>query len=129
MTLLQKIADLMRKNEDTVASLSRKSGLPYTTIDGLFKKGYAGARISTIQAIARVYNVSLDYLIRDEIEDPRYGMPSPALSPEDQLLLQAFHQLTPAARAVLLSTAQNMLQEPSMRQDGSMSLAMLSAAG
>ena len=77
MNLLQKLTELMRENGDTVASLSRKSGIPYTTIDGLFKKGFSGARISTIQAISKTYGVSLDYLIRDEITDKEYGLYDP----------------------------------------------------
>lgn len=89
MNLLQKLTELMNKNGDTVASLSRKSGLPYTTIDGLFKKGFAGARISTIQAIAKTYHVSADYLIRDEIEDPTFGLVDPTLPPDAPKTLEA----------------------------------------
>lgn len=89
MNLLQKLTELMNKNGDTVASLSRKSGLPYTTIDGLFKKGFAGARISTIQAIAKTYHVSADYLIRDEIEDPSFGLVDTSLPPDAPKTLEA----------------------------------------
>ena len=89
MNLLQKLTELMNKHGDTVASLSRKSGLPYTTIDGLFKKGFAGARISTIQAIAKTYHVSADYLIRDEIEDPTFGLVDASVPPDVPKTLEA----------------------------------------
>lgn len=85
MTLLDKLAGLMEEHRDTVASLSRKTGLPYTTIDGLFKKGFAGARIGTVQAIARAYGVSLDYMIRDEITDPHFGQESAFVASFDGL--------------------------------------------
>lgn len=92
MTLLQKLTELMESHGDTVASLSRKSGVPYTTIDGLFKKGFTGAKISTIQAIARAYGVSLDYMIRDEIDDPMYGLGNAGLTGMEHDILEAMHQ-------------------------------------
>ena len=107
MTLLQKLTDLMKKNGDTVASLSRKSGLPYTTIDGLFKKGFVGARISTIEAISKTYNVSLDYMCRDEIEDPHYGIEEPASSEDEMRLLHAWRQAEKSARGIALEILEN----------------------
>ena len=107
MTLLQKLTDLMGKNGDTVASLSRKTGLPYTTIDGLFKKGFAGARITTIQAISRAYNVSLDYMIRDEITDPNYGLDAPASTPEETRLLRAWRGAEAGVRVLALEMLEN----------------------
>ncbi len=117
MTLLQKITDLMENAGDTVASLSRKTGLPYTTIDGLYKKGYAGARITTIQAIARAYGVSLDYLIRDEITDPRYGMGSPALTATEAELVDLFRQLNGDGQEMVLGAARNALEVGALRKE------------
>lgn len=109
MTLLDKLAVLMEEHRDTVASLSRKTGLPYTTIDGLFKKGFAGARIGTVQAIARAYGVSLDYMIRDEITDPLYGLPPEVvdLSDQEQQLVLAYRSATDAAREIAFETLIN----------------------
>ena len=98
-------------------------GVAESTIS-LYENSKRDPDLVTLARIADALNTSVDALLCRAEQSP-----APALSPEDRLLLQAFHQLTPAARSVLLSTAQNMLQEPSMRQDGSMSLAMLSAAG
>jgi len=107
MNLLQKLTELMQENGDTVASLSRKSGIPYTTIDGLFKKGFAGTRISTIQAIGRTYHVSMDYLILDEIDDPQYGLVSEKLLPAERRLLSAWRAATPSAQEIALETLEN----------------------
>lgn len=107
MNLLQKLTELMEKNGDTVASLSRKSGVPYTTIDGLFKKGFAGARISTIQAIGRTYHVSTDYLIRDEIDDPQFGLMADKLQPIERRLLSAWRNAEPGAQEIALETLEN----------------------
>lgn len=97
----------MKKNGDTVASLSRKSGLPYTTIDGLFKKGFAGVRISTVEALCRTYGVSLDYLIRDEVEDPGYGLDAEASTDDEQRLLAAWRAADERARQDALHTLES----------------------
>ena len=49
------------------SKLSQLSGVPYTTIDGFYKKGYENTKISTIRKIASALNVSLDYLVDDNI--------------------------------------------------------------
>lgn len=64
MDLLDRLKLLMQKTNDSNASLARNSGIPYTTIDGLFKKGYKNAYVSTIQKLSDYFNVSIDYLIR-----------------------------------------------------------------
>ncbi len=100
MNLLQKLTVLMDQNGDSVASLARKSGLPYTTVDGLFKKGFANARITTIERICDAYGVSMDYLIRDEIDDPHYGMVTvDNLSTEEQELVFLYRRAEPTARS------------------------------
>lgn len=107
MNLLQKLTELMENHGDNVASLSRKSGVPYTTIDGLYKKGYAGARIQTIEALARSYGVSLDYMIKDEIEDPRFGLEPLSLEDTERQLLAAWRGADDSARGIALEILKN----------------------
>ncbi len=45
------------------STLSTNCGVPYTTIDGLYKKGYGNAKLSTIRRIADYFGVSIDYLL------------------------------------------------------------------
>lgn len=51
------------------SELARACGVPYTTIDGFYKKGYENAKISTLKKIAEAFNVSLDWLILDRSPD------------------------------------------------------------
>lgn len=63
MNFLDRLRILMGNNGDNNSSLAKKSGIPYTTIDGLFKRGWEKAQISTIQRICDYYRVSLDYMV------------------------------------------------------------------
>lgn len=73
MTFLEKIDALMEEYGLNKNTLSQKSGIPYTTIDGWYKKGYSNARLPTIQRLANYFDTTLDYLIRDEITDKDFG--------------------------------------------------------
>lgn len=68
MTFLEKLDLLMESSGLNKNKLSILSGVPYTTIDGFYKKGYENAKISTIRKIAKALGCSLDYLIEDEPE-------------------------------------------------------------
>lgn len=46
--------------------LSIASGIPYTTIDGLYKKGYDNVKLSTLIKLASYFDVTLDYLINGD---------------------------------------------------------------
>lgn len=68
MDMLQKIDSLMRKKEITSKlELSKKADIPYTTIDGMYKKGTENTKRSTLLKLANFFGCSLDYLIDDEI--------------------------------------------------------------
>lgn len=73
MDFLEKLNYLMQEKEINKNVLSKESGVPYTTIDGFYKKGYQNAKLSTIKKLAEYFNTTLDYLMRDEIVDKNYG--------------------------------------------------------
>lgn len=75
MNLLEKIdyrsAFLGIKNRK---ELSEIADIPYSTLSSMFNKGYEKTKMSTLQKIARALDCSMDYLVRDDIEDPHYGL-------------------------------------------------------
>ena len=63
MTLTDRIDQLMAKNGiKTKAELSRLTEIPYTTIDGFYKKGTDRIKLSTLQKLCDVLGCSIDYL-------------------------------------------------------------------
>lgn len=73
MDFLQKLDFLMEKYGLNKNSMSQNSGIPYTTIDGWYKKGYDGLKLSTFKKLAEYFNTTLDFWIKDDITDPNYG--------------------------------------------------------
>lgn len=76
MDFLEKLDFLMDKFDLTKTSLSQKSGIPYTTIDAWYKKGYEGLKLTTLRKLATYFNTTLDYWFLDDITDPNYGKSS-----------------------------------------------------
>lgn len=68
MSFLTRLDELMEKKGINRAQLSRETGIPYTTINSFYHKGYGNVRLSTLQKLAEYFNCSLDYLVDDEIQ-------------------------------------------------------------
>lgn len=54
---------LMEARKINKSTLAKESGIPYTTIDGFYKKGCDNIKLSTLQKLSEYFGVSLDYLI------------------------------------------------------------------
>ena len=55
--------ELMAENGINKSILSKESGVPYTTIDGFYKKGCDNIKLSTLEKIADYFGVTIDFLL------------------------------------------------------------------
>ena len=69
MGLTDKLDILMKERNINKAELARESGVPYTTIDGFYKKGSENAKLSTLKKLCAYLGCSLDYLADDTVSD------------------------------------------------------------
>ena len=105
MNFLEKLDYLMDKEKINKNILSKNSGIPYTTLDGFYKKGYQNTKLSTVQKIANYFNVSLDYLIFDEITDLDYGKTEKfKITTDEMYLIQRYRNLDEYDKQVVNST-------------------------
>lgn len=119
MNLLEKLDALKASTGDSNASLARKAGVPVTTIYGLYQKGYANMQLSTLQALCDYFNVSLDYLAKDDKED---GTINVKLSNTETELISLYRGLNDQGRDTLLGTARGLVANPAMREDGGLNV-------
>ena len=99
--------------------LSELSGIPYSTIAGFYTKGYDKMKLSTLKSLANFFNVSIDYLGRDEIVDPNYGKSilkpaSTDYSPDEQKLIDNYRTLNDQGKEhirVCMASAQALFKE------------------
>lgn len=69
MGLTDKLDLLMKERNISKADLARESGVPYTTIDGFYKKGSENAKLSTLKKLCSYFNCTLDYLADDAVHE------------------------------------------------------------
>ncbi len=73
MTFLEKLDFLMKRDGLNRRNLSRGSGIPYTTIDNWYKRGYEGLQLSTAGKLADYFHTTTDFFLRDDLTDPNYA--------------------------------------------------------
>lgn len=66
MNFLEKLDNLMEQRNLNKHSLSELCGIPYTTIDGWYKKGYDNIRITTLKKLSDFFGTSLDFWAFDD---------------------------------------------------------------
>lgn len=69
MSFLTKLDGLMNDRNINKSQLSKESGVPYTTIDGFYKKGTENIKLSTLKKLSQYFGCSLDYLADDDIPE------------------------------------------------------------
>ena len=63
---LEILDKLIAEKKINKSVLAKESGIPYTTIDGFYKKGWENVKLSTLLKLAAYFEVSVDYLVSGE---------------------------------------------------------------
>ena len=61
MDFLEKLDYLMEENHLNKNTLSKACNIPYTTIDGWYKKGYEGLKLTSLKKLSGFFGVPLDF--------------------------------------------------------------------
>lgn len=63
---------LLRIGDFSRTSFAKVAGIPPSTINSLYDKGYSGIKLDTVKKIADFFGVSIDYLMDDNQNKPHY---------------------------------------------------------
>lgn len=106
--LLQKIDFLMQRDGlKSKMQLAKAANIPYSTLTSLYNKDFKKAKLPTIKAICSVFGVTLDYLCRDEITDPNYGLSSLSssdLSEDETNLIEDYRSINEQGQEYIRQT-------------------------
>ena len=70
MNFLEKLDKLMLEKGINKPKLAELSGVPYTTIDGFYKKGYTNIKLGNLRKIAAALGTPVEDLIDDDPDAP-----------------------------------------------------------
>ena len=75
MSITEKLDKFKQENNYNKADVARLSGIPYTTIDGLYKKGGENTKLSTLRKLANFIGCTIDELTDNNTpKDSRYHL-------------------------------------------------------
>lgn len=79
MTLTDRIDLLCIKNGiENRSQLSKKSGVPYTTIDSMYRIGFDNVKLSTLEKLASCLDTTIEYLVNGDVYERQISNLSPA---------------------------------------------------
>ena len=102
MSVVERLEQYMNENGYKKTDVARMSRIPYTTIDGLFKKGDENTKLSTLKKLAKLIGCSLDELTGSDNDYGYYKNPETAAlaqqihdNPDLRILMDASKDLAP----------------------------------
>ncbi len=114
MDFLEKLSFLMKKNGLNKRTLSLQSGIPVSTIYTMYRRSFENVGLSTLKSLAVFFDVSLDYLCRDEITDPNYGK----ADPNEETFEFLFRSLTKDEKNQTVRFMRGLLQTRELKSPG-----------
>lgn len=104
MSVTERLDKFMREHGCNKADVARLSGIPYTTIDGLYKKGDENTKLSTLRKLAVLIGCTIDELTDGNKDSAYYLDPETTRlaqeiydNPEYRVLFDATKKLKPAS--------------------------------
>ncbi|HBV87001.1 MAG TPA: hypothetical protein DEF42_10205 [Desulfosporosinus sp.] len=73
MNMIEKIEMMMKERDLNKSDVAKGAGIPYTTLDGLFKKGFENVRFPTLKKLAQFFDVSMEYLSNENEDNRDFG--------------------------------------------------------
>ena len=71
MNFTDKLDALMKSRGINRATLARETGIPSTTIQSLYDKGYHNVKLSTLKALVNYFQCDYSYLVEDDEITPK----------------------------------------------------------
>lgn len=102
MDFLEKLNYLMEKNHLNKSTLSKACDIPYTTVDGWYKRGYEGLKLPTLKKLSNYFGISLDYWADDELIEPiPKKIDNLILTKKELSIIEGYRNLNPKAQHIV----------------------------
>lgn len=85
MAIKENIIYFMKKTGYKKSDIAKLSGIPYTTLDGILKKGDENIKLSTLKKLSTFMSCTLDELIQDNLENDDISSSNKDINSEDSV--------------------------------------------
>ncbi len=118
MSVAERLEKFLKEHGYSKADAAKLSGIPYTTIDGLFKKGDENIKLSTLKKLASFMQCTLDELAGDAEPEGYYQNVETSLlaqelkdNPQYRALLDSSKKLKPEGVKEVMNFINYQLQK------------------
>lgn len=102
MDFLEKLNYLMDKNQMNKSTLAKACNIPYTTVDGWYKRGYEGLKLPTLKKLSNYFGISLDYWADDNLIDPiPKKVDNFTLTKQELNIIEGYRSLDPKVQSII----------------------------
>ncbi len=102
MDFIEKLNFLMDTHNMNKNTLSKACDIPYTTIDGWYKRGYEGLKLPTLKKLSNYFNISLDYWADDSLIEPiSKKNDNIVLTKKELQLINNYRKLNPKVQSIV----------------------------
>ena len=102
MDFLEELNFLMEKYHLNKSTLSKACDIPYTTIDGWYKRGYEGLKLPTLKKLSNYFEISLDYWADETLIEPiPKNIDNSSLTQKELNLIESYRRLSPKVQSII----------------------------
>lgn len=112
MSISSKLEQYMKQHNYTKADIARLANLPYTTVDGIFKKSDDNTKLSTLKKLQLCMGCSLDEIINESYDERYFGTQTQSLdfqNSDELAFMQKFKQLNQKNKTILTEQLEYLL--------------------
>ncbi|MDR0676995.1 MAG: hypothetical protein LBF97_08180 [Elusimicrobiota bacterium] len=91
MDIEQKLKNYILKRNSTITAFSKKTKIPETTLNGIFKRGIRNSVVSNISRICKNLDISIDLLLVGQIG--KLSLTQIDLRDDEKIILQNYNNL------------------------------------
>lgn len=113
--MLHKLDSLMREMKLNKRQLSLQSGIPYTTIDGWYKRGYENMSVSTFKTLCSFFGVTMESMAYDDREIEYVKDVIDDKNTDESVLLRGYRAAGEETRGNLLLIARQAISQAGER--------------
>lgn len=117
MSTEQKLKEFIMSRYSSMREFSIALGMPYSTIDSIFKRGLENASVANIIKICNHLSISADELAEGRITSRTLN----DLSPEEAELVRMFRMMNKDGQTLVMTTVRTFAGNPDMQKESTKS--------
>lgn len=123
MVFYDKVNEQLKLQKRTRKQMCEEANISYSSVTSMFNRKSRSIDMDTMEAIAKYLNVSMDYLILADVDDPDYGKPAQSvrdstkkLPIDEGRLINSYRKLNATGQKKALDAIEDLTEIPKYKK-------------